>query len=114
MFSFILYFVVATIANNCTVIVQVYRNHTILFLVQCTLRGGSRIYKGGGLTQSTTLLGGGVQSTPPSMLHMLELEGSAACPPQENFEIQMLKYCNLETFPHKMHISACRYFIYRL
>ena len=40
---------------------------------------------------------------------MLELWGSGGMPPQESFEKYMLKYCNLETFPHKMHISACRY-----
>ena len=43
-------------------------------------RGGSRIYKRGGLTQGTNLLGRGVQS-------MLELGGSGGMPPQENFEI---------------------------
>ena len=42
-------------------------------------RGGSRIYKGGGLTQGTNLLGRGVQS-------MLELGGSGGMPPQEKFE----------------------------
>ena len=51
-----------------------------------TLRGGSRIYKRGGLTQGTNLLGRGVRSTLPSMQSMLELGGSGGMPPQENFE----------------------------
>ena len=43
---------------------------------------------------------------------MLELGRSGGIPPfQENFEY-MLKYCNLETFPYKIHMSACRCFIY--
>ena len=44
-------------------------------------RGGSRIYKRGGLTQGTNLLGRGVQSTLPSMRSMLELGGSGGMPP---------------------------------
>ena len=42
-------------------------------------RGGSRIYKRGGLTQGTNLLGRDVRS-------MLELGRSEGMPPQENFE----------------------------
>ena len=49
-------------------------------------RGGSRIYKRGGLTQGTNLLGRSVQSTLPSMRSMLELGGSGGMLPQENFE----------------------------
>ena len=48
-------------------------------------RGGSRIYKRGGLTQGTNLLGRGVRSTLPSMQSMLELGGSGGMLPQENF-----------------------------
>ena len=72
-------------------------------------RGGSRIYKRGGLSQGTNLLGRGVSSTLPSMLRMLELGGSGGMPPplQENFEKLMLKYCNLETFPHKIPNIFC-------
>ena len=65
-----------------------------------SVRGGSRIYKRGGLTQGTNLLGRDVRS-------MLELGGSGGMPPQENFEKWMLKYCNLETFPHKIHNIFC-------
>ena len=61
----------------------------------------------GGLTQGTNLLGRGVQSTLPSMQSMLELGGSGGMPLQEIFEKQMLKYCNLETFPHKIHNIFC-------
>ena len=49
-------------------------------------RGGSRIYKRGGLTQGTNLLGRGVRSTLPSMQSMLELWGSGGMSPQEIFE----------------------------
>ena len=48
-------------------------------------RGGSRIYKRGGLTQGTNLLGRGVQSTLPSMQSMLELVGSGSMPPPGKF-----------------------------
>ena len=47
--------------------------------LQGLFRGGSRIYKRGGLTQGTNLLGRDVRN-------MLELGGLGACPPQENFE----------------------------
>ena len=56
------------------------------FKLQLHSRGGSRIYKRGGLNQGTNLLGRGVQSTLPSMRSMLELGGSGSMPPQEIFE----------------------------
>ena len=70
--------------------------------MESSLRGGSRIYKRGGLSQGTNLLGRGVRS-------MLELGGSGGMPPPPpgNFEKLMLKYCYLETFPHKIPNIFC-------
>ena len=48
-----------------------------------TYRGGSRIYKRGGLTQGTNLLGRGVRSTLPSMQSILELGGSGGMSPRK-------------------------------
>ena len=42
---------------------------------------GSTKQGGGGLTQGTNLLSGGVQNIPPSMQSMLELGGSGGMPP---------------------------------
>ena len=45
---------------------------------------------------------------------MLELGGSGGMLPQEIFEKLMLKYCNLETFPHKIPNIFCLWIFYIL
>ena len=55
--------------------------------------------RGGGLTEGTNLLDGGKHA------------GTRGMPPRKSSKIDA-KYCNLETIPLKMHISAGRYFIY--
>ena len=61
-------------------------------------RGGSRIYKRGGLTQGTNLLGRGVWSTHPSMQSMLELGGSGGMPPPPGkIDAKILQFGDIST-----------------
>ena len=66
---------------------------------------GEGVGRGGGLTQGTNFLGGGVLHTPPTGSQHAGTRGSGGMHPQEFF----LKCCQF-AFPHKMHISASRYF----
>ena len=58
---------------------------------------------GGGLSQGTIISWVEVcEAHFPACQACWKLGGSGGMPPQENFEKLMLKYCNLETFPHKI------------